>query len=236
MSKLTKIKTDVQWNGDAAVTLFFDVETSEALTRYILSIAEKFKTVFSEKLIDAIPAYQSLTLCFDILTIDVNTIEKILEQEMSNNIIEATSAVESKIIEIPVCYQEAYATDLINFSEQCNLSPDEIIRLHTQKDYLVNMLGFLPGFFYLSGLDEQLHCPRKEIPSLKVPAGAVGIGGNQTGVYPVESPGGWYIIGRTPISIFNPASKHPFIAQPLDKIRFVSINVDEFEQLMQEQS
>jgi len=96
------------------------------------------------------------------------------------------------------------------------------------------MLGFLPGFLYLGGLDPRLTCPRKEIPSTKVPAGSVGIGGNQTGVYPVSSPGGWHIIGRTPIKLFCPQNNQPFIASPLDKIRFVPISEREYYHLQKE--
>lgn len=134
-----------------------------------------------------------------------------------------------------MCYQGAYAPDLESLAEYCNLSPADVIQQHTQNNYLVNMLGFLPGFLYLSGLADPLNCPRKEMPSLKISAGAVGIGGNQTGVYPVESPGGWHIIGQTPISIFSPAAKQPFIAQPLDKIRFVPIDIEKFQQLKRQQ-
>lgn len=235
MSMASKIKTDIQWNGDAALTLFFDGEASEALTRYILFLSEKFKSVFSNNLVEAIPAYQSLTLCFDVLAINTDNIESLLEKVIEESASETIETVDSRIIKIPVCYQEAYAPDMASLAERCNLSPDEVIQQHTQNEYLVNMLGFLPGFLYLSGLVDQLHCHRKKIPSLKVPAGAVGIGGNQTGIYPVESPGGWHIIGRTPISIFKPTARQPFIAQPLDKIRFVAIDDEEFERLKREQ-
>ncbi len=240
MNKLPNIKTKIrwnaQWNGDSALTLFFAEEAGEGLTRHILSLAEAFKSTFPGMLIEAIPAYQSLTLCFDVLAIETDSIEKLIRQVIEKGITETTKAVASRLIEIPVCYQGAYAPDLESLAEYCNLSPDEVIQQHKQHNYLVNMLGFLPGFLYLSGLADQLHCPRKEIPSLKISAGAVGIGGNQTGIYPVESPGGWHIIGQTPISIFNPTAKQPFIAQPLDKIRFVSIDIETFEQLKREQA
>jgi len=236
VNKVSKIKTKIQWNGDTALTLFFDEEAGEGLTRHILSLVEEFKSTFPGMITEAIPAYQSLTLCFDALAIETDTIEKSLGQVIEKGITETTGTVASRLIEIPVCYQEAYSPDLESLAEYCNLSPSEVIQQHTQNNYLVNMLGFLPGFLYLSGLVEQLNCPRKEIPSLKVSAGAVGIGGNQTGIYPVESPGGWHIIGQTPISIFSPTAKQPFIAQPLDKIRFVPIDIKKFEQLKREQA
>ncbi len=230
------IKTTIQWNGDSALTLFFDEEVGEGLTRHILSFADVFNSTFPDSLVETIPAYQSLTLCFDLLSIDPDSIEASVREVIDKGITETTAAVTSQVIEIPVCYQGVYAPDLESLAAYCKMSPEEVIQQHTNNTYLVNMLGFLPGFLYLSGLDEQLHCPRKEIPSLNVSAGAVGIGGKQTGVYPVASPGGWHIIGQTPISIFNPNSKQPFIAQALDKIRFVSIDVATFEQLKSEQT
>ena len=236
MNELSNIKTSIKWNGDSAVTLFFDEVIGEDLTRYILSLAEEFKSSFPGMIIEVIPAYQSLTICFDVLAIETDSIDGALKKVVDNHIPNTTNAVVSRLIEIPVCYQGNYAPDLERLAEHCKLSPAEVIRQHTQKDYLVNMLGFLPGFLYLSGLSEQLHCPRKETPSLKVVAGSVGIGGNQTGIYPVDSPGGWQIIGQTPVSIFSPDAKEPFIAQALDKIRFIPIDIEKFEQMKSEQT
>lgn len=236
MNKLSAIKTKVQWNGDSALTLFFDEEAGESLTRHILSLVNVFKSTYPAMIVEVIPAYQSLTLCFDTLSIEPETIEESIRQVIDKGITETKETVTSRLIDIPVCYQDAYAPDLKSLAAYCKLSTDDVIQQHTQKTYLVNMLGFLPGFLYLSGLDEQLHCPRKESPSLNVPAGAVGIGGIQTGVYPVASPGGWHIIGQTPLSIFNPAAKQPFIAQALDRIRFVPIDVESFEKLKSEQT
>jgi KipI family sensor histidine kinase inhibitor len=236
VNKLSNITTRIQWNGDSAVTIFFEEEAGEALTRYILSLTQEFKATFSEIIIEAIPAYQSLTLCFDALAIDTDSIEASLQHVLDKRFTDTSNSVASSLIDIPVCYQAEYAPDLQCLAEYCKLGQDEVIQLHTQPHYLVSMLGFLPGFLYLSGLVDQLHCPRKEIPSLTVSAGAVGIGGNQTGVYPVDSPGGWHIIGHTPAPIFNPVAKQAFIAQPLDRIRFVPIDIETFEQLQREQT
>ena len=230
------IKTRIEWNGDSAVTLFFDEAVGEELTSHILSLAEAFKTAFPGMVSEAIPAYQSLTILFDVLAIETDSIDASIRQVVDNHIPETTRAVASRLIEIPVCYQNVYAPDMESLAEYCKMSPAEVIELHTQKDYLVNMLGFLPGFLYLSGLPEQLHCPRMDNPSLNIAAGAVGIGGNQTGIYPVDSPGGWHIIGQTPITIFKPGAVAPFIAQPLDKIRFVPIDIEMFERLKSEQT
>ena len=235
MNTLSDIKTTIKWNGDGALTLFFDEEAGEVLTRYILSLVDVFNATFPDKIIEAIPAYQSLTLCFDILTIEPDTIEKSIEQVIAKGFTEITEPVSSRIIDIPVCYQGDHAPDLESLATYCKLSPGEVIKRHTQELYLVNTLGFLPGFLYLSGLDHELYCPRKDVPALKVAAGAVGIGGKQTGIYPVDSPGGWHIIGQTPVSIFRPTAKQAFIAQPLDKVRFVPIDSTMFKQLKSEQ-
>lgn len=230
----TPVKTKFKWNGDAAITIFFDEQVGKGLIRIIQSLAEVLRNTFPNELIDVVPAYQSLTLYLDVLNTDVDSIELSIQETVKKHLNEEVKPHQSNLIEIPVCYDEEYGADLASLAEHCDLSIDEIIKLHTQEDYLVNMLGFLPGFLYLSGLNEQLHCPRKSTPSLKVPAGAVAIGGGQTGIYPVESPGGWHIIGRTPISIFNPHTEMPFIAEPLDKVRFFSISKEEYEQLNKE--
>lgn len=236
MNVRRNIKTEIEWNGDSAVTFVFDEAVGEDLTFHILLLAEELKAAFPGMINEAIPAYQSLTISFDASAIDTGTIEASFRQVVDQAITKTGKTVASRLIEIPVCYQGVYAPDLERLAEYCNLSPTEVIQQHTHKDYLVNMLGFLPGFPYLSGLTEQLHCPRKETPSLKVVAGSVGIGGNQTGIYPVDSPGGWHIIGRSPITIFKPAAREPFIAQALDKIRFVPIDIEKFEQLKSEQT
>ena len=118
-----------------------------------------------------------------------------------------------------------------NIIEISGLSQKEIIDFHSSPTYFVNMLGFLPGFFYLSGLNENLFCPRKATPETNIPAGSVGIGGEQTGVYPVDSPGGWQIVGRTPLNVFSPEKKNPFLVSPMDSVKFIPISADKFESI-----
>jgi inhibitor of KinA len=130
---------------------------------------------------------------------------------------------------IPVCYEDEYGIDLNKFAAEKHLTKAEVIALHSEKAYRFHFYGFLPGFMYLGGLDPRLHHPRKNQPDLHIPAGSVAIGGQQTGIYPIESPGGWYLIGRTPIKIFDYNQDPPVLPQQGDYIRFVAIDATEFQ-------
>ncbi|MFC5190926.1 allophanate hydrolase subunit 1 [Algoriphagus aquatilis] len=133
-----------------------------------------------------------------------------------------------KTWEIPVCYHESLAFDLEAFCKTKGLTLDQLMAIHTGSTYRIHFFGFLPGFFYLNGLPEILHSPRKATPSLSVPAGSVAIGGAQTGIYPCQSPGGWHCIGQTPIPLFDPKSKPPVWAKSGEQIQFRSITLEEF--------
>ena len=126
---------------------------------------------------------------------------------------------------IPVCYDEKFAPDIVSVSKFLNLSTQELIKLHSKPKYLVYFIGFLPGFLYLHGLDNKLHFPRKEKPILNVPKGSVAIGGEQTGIYPRSSPGGWHLIGRTPISLFEVKNNPPTFIKPGDLISFIPVEL-----------
>jgi len=136
-----------------------------------------------------------------------------------------------KLWQIPVCYHEDYAPDLKSLAIQLNLSPKTLIEKHFSAQYQVYFIGFLPGFLYLNGLPEALKIPRKEQPNPHVPRGSVAIGGKQTGIYPMNSPGGWYIIGKTPYSFFDPNNKEPCFAQAGDAVQFQSISKKEYLKL-----
>ncbi len=220
-------------NGDSAISIIFNEAVSEKLAIRIIKLAEFLKHEYSDELIEVIPAYQSLTLCYDPLIFSEDNLKKSIEEKLALEQEPETELTGEtfKTIEIPICYEEEYAPDLAELSQYCGLSKEQVIEYHSQADYRVYMLGFLPGFLYLGGLSSKLFCPRKETPALEIEAGSVGIGGNQTGIYPVNSPGGWHIIGRTPVHLFNPQKQQPFIASPLDKIRFIPISVKEFERL-----
>ena len=135
---------------------------------------------------------------------------------------------------IPVCYDQEFGEDLKLMSQELGLSTEEIINIHSKGSYTVYAMGFLPGFMYLGGLDERLHIPRKSEPRIRIPKGSVGIGGSQTGIYPQESPGGWQLIGRTPIDLFNAKSNPPSAFQEGDEIKFEPVSKEEFLKIEQE--
>lgn len=226
-------------NGDAALDIRFNEGPSEQLSERIIALAIAIEAANLPGVRELVPAYQCLTLCYDPLhlpAVDIDTEVKTepalthLVKELIENSLAQPACVpgQRRVIRIPVCYQGEYAPDMGTLSEHTGLTASEIIERHCAPHYLVHMLGFTPGFLYLGGLDTSLHCPRKRRPALQVPAGSVGIGGSQTGIYPQATPGGWQIIGRTPLQLFRPGQSEPFIAQPLDRIQFVPISPQAF--------
>ena len=133
-----------------------------------------------------------------------------------------------KVWEIPVVYGGTYGPDLSAIAEHAGISEEEVIRIHSSKDYLIYMLGFLPGFTYLGGLDEKIHTPRLASPRVRIPAGSVGIGGSQTGIYPMDSPGGWQLMGMTPVKTYDPERETPILVESGDYIRFVPVTEEEY--------
>ena len=151
-------------------------------------------------------------------------IERFTEEKNQNDI-----HVQERLVRIPVCYEKNYAPDMEEVAAVKNLSPAEVARIHASSEYRVYMLGFVPGFAYMAEVDERIAMPRKDEPRLQVPAGSVGITGRQTGVYPFATPGGWQLIGRTPLQLFNKEEDQPVLLKAGDRIQFYSITADEFE-------
>jgi len=139
-----------------------------------------------------------------------------------------TEKVKPRIVEIPVCYGGVFGPDLARVAAQAGLAPEEVIKRHSKAEYLVYLIGFAPGFPYLGGLPEELHTPRHQKPRMTVPPGSVGIGGEQTGIYPLATPGGWNLIGRTPLRIFRPEENPPVLLAAGDQVRFRAITPEEF--------
>jgi KipI family sensor histidine kinase inhibitor len=171
---------------------------------------------------EAVPTYRSLAIYYDPLRID----RTVLKEKIDALLGSAQDRVEDRpnVVEVPTVYGGEYGPDLEFVARHTGLSQDEVVRLHSEPLYHVYMLGFTAGFPYLGGLPERLSVPRLETPRLKIPSGSVGIAGTQTGVYPIESPGGWRIIGRTSLCLFDPSRQIPTPILPGDKVRFVRID------------
>lgn len=175
---------------------------------------------------EIVPTYRSLALTYDPMVATPEKICREIEALVSDL---ATIHLPSPVVvEIPVCYGGEFGPDTDNVRNRSGLTPEEVIEIHTTPEYLIYMVGFTPGFPFLGGLDERLHTPRLETPRMSVPRGSVGIAKNQTGIYPVVSPGGWQIIGRTPLNLFRPYEENPFLYRAGDRIRFVPITPDEY--------
>jgi inhibitor of KinA len=135
----------------------------------------------------------------------------------------------SRIVEIPTVYGDEWGPDLNDVAAYHNLSPEEVVSIHSGSTYLVYFMGFTPGFPFFGGMSEKIATPRLASPRVSIPAGSVGIANNQTGIYPVSSPGGWRLIGRTPLQFYNPEREQPFLLNPGDYVKFKPINRDQFE-------
>lgn len=175
---------------------------------------------------EAVPTYRSVAIYYDPLSTDRETLKDRVRD--LHGLMGEETACHPRVIEIPTVYGGEYGPDLEYVARHAALTEDEVIRLHTGPLYHVFMLGFTAGFAYLGGLAERLSVPRLPTPRLKVPAGSVGIAGTQTGVYPRESPGGWRIIGRTRLRLFDASRDVPAMILPGDRVRFVQIEEHEY--------
>jgi inhibitor of KinA len=218
--------------GDSALTIDFGNIISEDVNQKVLRLFHHLKSVADETILDLVPAYSSLTIYYDVLSF--YSLKQTSFENMADRLEELFSQASSipvqktNFFEIPVCYSKKFAIDIEYVSQQNEIPVEEIIRIHTSKRYKVYMLGFLPGFTYMGEVDDRIAIARKPIP-IKLFAGAVGIAGKQTGIYPLESPGGWQIIGKTPVKIFKKENKNPVLFQPGDEVKFFPVTEHEFE-------
>lgn len=215
--------------GDSSLLVEFGKEISPDINRRITAVVQLLKEQHIEGVVDLIPAFCSLLINYDPRVISY---EEISERVHAIIKLDARAGEQRKrVYEIPVCYGGEYGPDIDNIAEHAGLSVDEVIKIHSSRDYLIYMLGFLPGFCYLGGLDERIHTPRLANPRIKINAGSVGIGGSQTGIYPLDSPGGWQLMGMTPVKTYDPERDVPILVEAGDYIRFVPIDEDEYKRI-----
>ena len=193
--------------GDSSVLVEFGKEISPEINRKITATVQLMKEQHIEGVVDMIPAFCTLLVNYDPRVISYDDLKKRLEILLKMEVTAGEGC--RKVYEIPVCYGGEYGPDIENIAEHAGLSVEEVIKIHSSRDYLIYMLGFLPGFCYLGGLDERIHTPRLANPRIKINAGSVGIGGSQTGIYPLDSPGGWQLMGMTPVKTYDPDRTYP---------------------------
>jgi inhibitor of KinA len=214
--------------GDSAIVLEFGQEINEEIHHSIRSVCQFLDEYSFEGFVEYVPAFTTITIFYDPLVSDYELTASLLT-EMLDEIAEMEQEEDAVVtVEIPVLYG---GHDLSFVAAQAGLTAEEVIALHTSAEYLVHMIGFAPGFPYLGGLNEKIAAPRKETPDNSVPAGSVGIGGIQTGIYPIETPGGWQIIGQTPLVLFDAEREQPSLLRAGNKVRFVAIDALEFQML-----
>ena len=216
--------------NENSILITFNSDINTELIYKISSIKFNIEFELKEYLIESIQSINSLLIIFNRNKISTNNFFSKLKNVKLDTIV---SKVKSKIWKIPVCYDTEYAIDLNEFSKSKKISKNKIVQLHKSKTYDVMSMGFLPGFMYLGTTDDKLYCERKVIPSLKVRKGSIGIALNQTCIYPQDSPGGWHIIGISPLDFFDLKLKSPCFASPGDKIKFYEISKSKFEIMIQ---
>jgi len=179
--------------------------------------------------VDLVPTYRSLLVYCDPRRVSLAELQReiaSLERHLGE-----TPLPPPKVVEIPTCYGGWLGPDLEFVASHCKLTPDEVVRIHAGTDYLVYMMGFTPGFTYLGGMPERIATPRLKTPRTLIPAGSVGIAQQQTGIYPVDSPGGWQLIGRTPLRLFDPHRDPPVVVEAGDYIRFTAVDRDTYDNI-----
>ncbi|MFI3168334.1 MAG: 5-oxoprolinase subunit PxpB [Faecalibacterium sp.] len=208
--------------GASGLLVCFGAAVEESINAKVMALAATLAARPILGMGETVPSFASLLVYYNPLLTDYPTMKAAVEHAIAA--MGEVAAATGKTVEIPVCYGGKYGEDLAFIAQHAGLSEAEVIALHSAQPYRIYMLGFLPGFPYLGGLDERLHTPRLANPRTKIPAGSVGIGGQQTGIYPMASPGGWQLLGRTPLRLFAPekGGKLPYLAG--DSIRFVPID------------
>lgn len=217
--------------GDRAVTITFGDSINEETHHRVRLAALRITRAQPKGLIDLVPAFASIAVHYDPLLVGSREPYRAMTAALAALLADPSSdtLAPPRTVEIPVCYGGEFGPDLGEVARAHDMTAEEVVRLHTASDYMVYMVGFMPGFAYLGGLPLELATPRRSSPRTAVPEGAVGIGGQQTGVYPMVSPGGWNLIGRTPRKIFDASRTEPSLMAAGDRVRFRAMSRDDFD-------
>jgi inhibitor of KinA len=218
--------------GDSAVVATLGSGIDAGTLASVLRLADSILAANRAGITDVVPAYSSVAAFYDPAQFSeaagdaYDAVCRFMES-CASGAASSRRAVEGRRVEIPVCYGGDFGPDLAHVARHCGMGEPDVVALHSGADYLVHAIGFTPGFPYLGGLPESLSTPRLDTPRQRVPAGSVAIGGSQTGVYPVDSPGGWHIVGRTPVALFRPSLEDAALLRPGDHVRFRVISEEE---------
>jgi inhibitor of KinA len=221
--------------GDTAITIDFGNVIDESINEKVLALFNQLHHDPLPGITDIVPAYSSVTVYYDLFVISKScsngqSVYETVAGQLTERINQPLPVNDAapRLMTIPVCYENEFAPDIAYLADKNKVSIDELIHIHVSREYRVYMLGFLPGFTYMGEVDKKIAIGRKPQP-VTVSAGSVGIAGRQTGIYPLQSPGGWQIIGRTPLKLFDAEREEPSLLKAGDRIRFNSISKNEFE-------
>lgn len=216
--------------GDRAISIDFGQVIDPTINRHIRQTIERIKELQLEGIIELVPTYCALLVEYDAMLYSYSEICNIIEPTLEEGMTNTTNELVT-VVEVPTVYGGEFGPDLSFVASHNHLSEDEVISIHSGTDYLVYMLGFIPGFTYLGGMDLRIATPRLSSPRTLIPAGSVGIAGEQTGTYPSDSPGGWQIIGRTPVTMYDMSKAQAALLKAGDYVRYVPIDESEFHRI-----
>ena len=216
--------------GDRAISIDFGQVIDPTINRHIRQTIGRIKELQLEGIIELVPTYCALLVEYDAMLYSYSEICKIIEPTLDEGMTDTTNELVT-VVEVPTVYGGEFGPDLSFVASHNHLSEDEVISIHSGTDYLVYMLGFIPGFTYLGGMDPRIATPRLSSPRTLIPAGSVGIAGEQTGTYPSDSPGGWQIIGRTPVTMYDMSKAQAALLNAGDYVRYVPIDESEFHRI-----
>jgi KipI family sensor histidine kinase inhibitor len=219
---------EVRWVSDQCLRIALGGGISPVVSRRVRAAVGALRAVALPALLDVTAAYTTVLLTFDLARLQPEFVERRAREALS--VLGDVEEAPDRVVEIPVCYGGEFGPDLDAVAAHCGIQPAEVVAIHSGASYTVEFLGFSPGFPYLSGLPARLATPRLERPRVRVPAGSVGIAGPQTGVYPQATPGGWRLIGRTPLRLFDAFRDPPALLVMGDTVRFTPIGPEEFDE------
>lgn len=219
--------------GDSALIIELGNEISPIINYNLKKITDYLDSLNHKAIKDLLPTYRSIIVYYDPMMVSFDELKEMVEK---NCVVDDSQmvSVKKEIIEVPVLYGGEYGPDIENIASHNNLTIEEVIDIHTSGEYLVYMLGFTPGFPYLGGMDKRIATPRLTTPRTKIPGGSVGIAGEQTGLYPIESPGGWQLLGRTPLNFFDSVKENPFVVAAGQYIKFKAITEEEYHAIVEQ--